>query len=165
LVFVPGFQAPGLDAITEIDTLVDHHAVEGVSEAEKPDFAFVLYSRQPRADVHDPYDFEMGNRHNLDRVVVIGGDGTMTPDAGSDFAGLNRFKCRQKVVRMLEEQDLLEKIEEHEHSVGHCYRCDTVIEPALSDQWFVRMKELAEPAIAAALDGRSGLLDLTVQGA
>ena len=103
---------------------------------------------------HDPNDFELGNRHNLEKVVVIGPDGTMTPDAGKDFVGLDRFKCREKVVRMLEKQGLLGKVETHEHAVGHCYRCGTVIEPALSDQWFVSMKELAKPGIEAVKDGR-----------
>src|SRR5690606_4007844 len=84
----------------------------------------------------------------------------MTPDAHmSDavpeaFRGLDRFEARKRVVAALQEMDLIDRIEDHTHSVPHCYRCDTVVEPRLSEQWFVRMKPLAEPALAAARSGR-----------
>ncbi len=101
---------------------------------------------------HDPNDFDMGRRHHLEEIVVIGLDGTMNEAAGK-YAGLDRYECRRRLVADLEEQGYLLKIEEHRHAVGHCQRCDTVIEPLISKQWFVRMKPLAEPAIAKVLSG------------
>jgi valyl-tRNA synthetase len=85
----------------------------------------------------------MGRRHHLEEIVVIGLDGTMSEAAGI-YAGLDRYECRRRIVADLEEQGYLLKIEEHRHAVGHCQRCDTVIEPLISKQWFVRMKPLAE---------------------
>ncbi len=102
---------------------------------------------------HDPNDFEMGRRHGLHPVNVMNEDGVMNEAAGP-YAGLDRFECRKRIVADLEAAGLVEKIEEHRHAVGHCYRCDTVVEPRLSPQWFVRMKPLAEPALAAVRDGR-----------
>jgi valyl-tRNA synthetase len=101
---------------------------------------------------HDPNDFEIGNRHDLDRVKVIGDDGVMNEAAGV-FQGQDRFACRASVVEALEKEGLLKKVEPHPHGVGHCYRCKTVIEPNLSKQWFVRVKPLAEKAIKAVEDG------------
>ncbi len=106
---------------------------------------------------HDPNDFEIGNRHGLPRVKVIGDDGRMTADAGR-FAGLERFECRRQVVQELEALGLLEKTAPLRHSVGHCYRCKTVIEPNLSTQWFVKVQPLAEKAIAAVRDGRTRIV-------
>jgi valyl-tRNA synthetase len=103
---------------------------------------------------HDPNDFEIGERHDLPKIAVISLDGTMTHDAGEAYEGLDRNECRRKVVRDLEEGDYLVKTEDYEHSVGQCYRCQTVIEPIISRQWFVRTKELAKPAIEAVKDGR-----------
>ncbi|HHV76497.1 MAG TPA: valine--tRNA ligase [Syntrophothermus lipocalidus] len=102
---------------------------------------------------HDPNDFEMGLRHNLDRVSVIGMDATMTEAAGP-YQGLDRYECRQRLVADLEQKGFLVKVEEHEHAVGQCYRCETVVEPLVSKQWFVKMKPLAEPAIKAVVEGR-----------
>jgi valyl-tRNA synthetase len=102
---------------------------------------------------HDPNDFEIGNRHGLPRVNVMAADGTMNDQAGS-YQGLDRFECRKKVVSDLEALGLLEKVEDHQHAVGHCYRCDTMVEPYLSTQWFVSMKKLAAPAIKAVKQGR-----------
>ncbi len=102
---------------------------------------------------HDPNDYECGLRHNLPQVIVIGPDGKMTEEAGK-YQGLDRFRCREKLVEELKEKKLLEKEEEHVHQVGHCYRTGTVIEPYLSEQWFVRMRPLAEPAIEANRSGR-----------
>ncbi|HAS83952.1 MAG TPA: valine--tRNA ligase, partial [Verrucomicrobia bacterium] len=102
---------------------------------------------------HDPNDFDMGRRHNLTPINVMHGDGRMNEAAGP-YAGLDRFECREKIVADLKAAGLVEKIDNHQHSVGHCYRCDTVVEPRLSPQWFVKMKPLAEPALAAVNDGR-----------
>jgi valyl-tRNA synthetase len=102
---------------------------------------------------HDPNDFDMGVRHNLPRVVVIDFDGNMTKEAGP-YEGMERYKCRKKLVEDLKEQDFLEKIEDHSHNVGQCYRCDTVVEPLVSAQWFVNMKPLAEPAIDVVKEGK-----------
>jgi valyl-tRNA synthetase len=106
---------------------------------------------------HDPNDFEIGNRHSLENVKVIGDDGHMTTEAGR-FAGLDRFEARKQVVLALEEADLLVKIEEHPHNVGHCYRCKTIIEPNLSKQWFVSAKPLAEKAIAAVKNKKTNII-------
>ncbi|MDP3486349.1 MAG: valine--tRNA ligase, partial [Bacillota bacterium] len=101
---------------------------------------------------HDPNDFAIGERHNLPQINVMNQDGTMNDQAGP-FAGLDRYECREKLVAYLEEQGLLEKKVDHGMNVGQCYRCDTVIEPIVSKQWFVRMRPLAEPAIQAVKDG------------
>ncbi len=102
---------------------------------------------------HDPNDFEMAQRHNLPGIVVIDKAGRMNENAG-DYKGMDRFKARNEILRDLEKQGYLEKIEKYRHSVGHCYRCKTVLEPYLSEQWFVKMKPLAEPAIKAVKEGR-----------
>ncbi len=103
---------------------------------------------------HDPNDYEVGLRHHLEQIIIMDEHGIMNEEAGAEFTGLNRFECRKKIIKMLKEQELLEKIEAHDHAVGQCYRCDTVIEPYLSDQWFVKMQPLAKPAIEAVKDGR-----------
>lgn len=102
---------------------------------------------------HDPNDFEIGLRHQLKPINVMNEDGTMNEEAGK-YKGYERFVCRTKLVSELETMGLLEKIENHQHAVAHCQRCDTVIEPYLSAQWFVKIKPLAEPALRAVLDGR-----------
>ena len=102
---------------------------------------------------HDPVDFELGKRHNLKQVIVIDGSGIMTKDAGEDFAGLDRFVCREKVLAQLEEQGLIEKTEDYHHAVGHCYRCKNIIEPNLSWQWFVKVEPLAKEAIRVVKEG------------
>jgi len=106
---------------------------------------------------HDPNDFEIGARHHLPSVKVISDDGDMSAEAGR-FEGLNRFECRRAVVKELEDEGLLVKIEPYRHSVGHCYRCKTVVEPNLSKQWFVRTKPLAEQAIAAVQSGQTKII-------
>ena len=103
---------------------------------------------------HDPNDFEMGQRHDLPQVKVIDEDGRMTAEAGP-YAGHDRFAARRALVERLAADGLLEKTEDHTHAVGHCSRCNTVVEPLVSTQWFVRVKPLAEPAIAAVEDGRT----------
>jgi len=106
---------------------------------------------------HDPNDFEIGARHNLASLKVISDNGDMTAEAGS-YEGLDRFECRQAVVKDLDQQGLLIKVEPYKHSVGHCYRCKTVVEPNLSKQWFVRVKPLAEKAIAAVKNGETKII-------
>ncbi len=96
---------------------------------------------------HDPNDFEVGNRHNLERILVMNEDGTMNARAGK-YEGMDRFECRKQIVKDLQEQGVLIKIEEHMHSVGHSERSGAVVEPYLSTQWFVKMGPLAEEAIA-----------------
>ncbi len=103
---------------------------------------------------HDPNDYDIGERHKLEKIVVIGLNGKMTTDAGEQFAGLDRFEAREVVLRLLEEGKYLIDTKPHIHSVGHCYRCHSVIEPLLSLQWFVNMKELAKPAIKAVKEGK-----------
>ena len=95
---------------------------------------------------HDPNDFEIGNRHNLERVLVMNEDGTMNENAGK-YQGLDRFECREQIVKDLQEAGVLFKIEDHVHQVGHSERSGAVVEPYLSTQWFVDMKPLAEAAI------------------
>ena len=95
---------------------------------------------------HDPNDFEIGNRHNLERILVMNEDGTMNEKAGK-YQGLDRFECRKQIVKDLQEQGVLFKIEDHLHSVGHSERSGAVVEPYLSTQWFVKMKPLADQAI------------------
>src|SRR4029453_14523605 len=96
---------------------------------------------------HDPNDYEMGIRHNLPQVVVIDPYAKMTGDAGRDFAGLDRYKARQKVVEQFEQLGLLEKVIDYEFSISKCERCKTVIEPLISTQWFMRMEPLRDLAL------------------
>ncbi|HDY90037.1 MAG TPA: valine--tRNA ligase, partial [bacterium] len=103
---------------------------------------------------HDPNDFVIGLRHSIEPINVMNGDGTMNSNAGAEFDGMTREDAREKVVRTLKEQNLLIKIKDHTHSVGHCYRCHTITEPYLSSQWFVRMKKLAKPAIKVVKNGK-----------
>jgi valyl-tRNA synthetase len=102
---------------------------------------------------HDPVDFELSREHNLEQVIVIDGSGRMTEAAGPEFKGLDRFECRKKVLERLEEAELLVKVEDYQHMVGHCYRCKTIIEPHLSWQWFVKMGPLAKEAIRVVEEG------------
>ncbi|WP_027338888.1 valine--tRNA ligase [Halonatronum saccharophilum] len=101
---------------------------------------------------HDPNDFEIGERHNLEIIKVISDSAIMTKEAGK-YEGLDRYECRTKLVDDLKSAGLVEEIEDHDHSVGQCYRCDTVIEPLVSKQWFVAMDKLAKPAIDAVKSG------------
>nr|WP_312215005.1 valine--tRNA ligase [Clostridioides sp.] len=95
---------------------------------------------------HDPNDFEVGQRHNLEQINVMNEDGTMNELCGK-YEGMDRFECRKAIIEDLESSGYLIKIKEHDHNVGTCYRCHTVVEPRLSEQWFVKMDELAKPAI------------------
>jgi valyl-tRNA synthetase len=96
----------------------------------------------------------MGRRHDLELINVMNPDGSMNENAGPLYQGLDRFTCRQKLVENLKVQNFLESIEEHTHSVGHCYRCHTVVEPYVSTQWFVKTKPLAKSAIETVKSGR-----------
>ena len=95
---------------------------------------------------HDPNDFGVGERHNLEQINVMNEDGTMNELAGK-YQGMDRYECRKELIKDLEDQGYLIQIKDHPHAVGTCYRCHTVIEPRLSEQWFVKMDELAKPAI------------------
>ncbi len=101
---------------------------------------------------HDPNDFEVGIRHDLPVIDIMNDDATMNSNAGI-YEGLDRYQARKKVVEDLEKLGLLEKIEPHSHNVGTCYRCNTVIEPKVSLQWFVKMKPLSIPAIDVVKSG------------
>ncbi|MBR5228962.1 MAG: valine--tRNA ligase, partial [Firmicutes bacterium] len=101
---------------------------------------------------HDPNDFEVGERHNLPKWSCLNDDATMNSLAGK-YEGMDRFDCRKALTKDLEEAGYLVKVEEKVIPIGECYRCSTVVEPMISDQWFVAMKELAEPAIEAAKSG------------
>nr|MBC7245430.1 valine--tRNA ligase [Chloroflexota bacterium] len=102
---------------------------------------------------HDPTDYEIGQRHNLPIINIMNDDATLNENAGP-YAGQDRYKARQNLVADLEKEGLLVKIEPYVHALGHCQRCHTVIEPRVSLQWFVKIKPLAEPAIAVVRDGR-----------
>jgi valyl-tRNA synthetase len=103
---------------------------------------------------HDFNDFEVGNRHKLERINILNPDGTLNGNAGP-YQGMTVAAGRKKVVKDLEAQGLLLKVEPHEHNVGHCSRCGTVVEPYYSKQWFARMKPLAEQALKAVAEGRT----------
>ena len=115
-----------------IPIIADEHA--------DPEFGTGVVKITP---AHDPNDFEVGNRHNLERVVVMNKDATMNENAGK-YQGLTREECREQLVKDLEKEDLLIKIEPMVHSVGHSERSDAVVEPYLSKQWFVKMRPLAD---------------------
>ena len=102
---------------------------------------------------HDPNDYEVGKRHNLDVIQVISKSGVMTDIAGEKFEGLSILDAREKTVEELKALGVLEKIEPYTHSVGHCERCKTAIEPMITEQWFVKMSELVKPAIKCVEDG------------
>jgi valyl-tRNA synthetase len=109
---------------------------------------------------HDLNDFEIARRHDLPALRVMDDSGIMNEEAGV-YAGMDRFACRRKVVEDLEKLGLLEKIEEYQHGVGQCYRCNTIVEPTLSKQWFVSVKPLAEKAITAVKEGRTKIYPKT----
>ncbi|MBI5118583.1 valine--tRNA ligase [Candidatus Poribacteria bacterium] len=102
---------------------------------------------------HDPNDYGIGQRHNLQFVNILNDDATLNENAGP-YRGYDRFRCREELVEELKQKGLLDRVEKHTHAVAHCQRCDTILEPYLSEQWFVRMKPLAEPALKAVVDSR-----------
>jgi len=118
-------------------------------DAVDPDFGTGAVKVTP---AHDPTDFEIGDRHGLDRVVILDESGVVNENGGQ-FAGMDRFDAREAVKEALQTEGALVGVEPHDHSVGHCQRCDTVVEPYLSDQWFVRVGPLVGPAIEAVKNG------------
>jgi len=126
----------------ELPIIADEHV--------DPSFGTGLVKVTP---AHDPNDYWIGQRHDLDFVNVLNVDATLNENAGP-YKGYERFKCREELVEELKEKGLLEKVEPHGHAVAHCQRCRTILEPYLSEQWFVKVKPLAEPALKAVLDGR-----------
>ncbi len=102
---------------------------------------------------HDPNDFEVGLRHDLPIIDIMNDDASINENGGK-YAGMDRYAARKAIVADLEEQGFLVKIEKYKHNVGECYRCKTTVEPRVSKQWFVKMKELAEPAINAVREGK-----------
>ncbi|MDD2654742.1 MAG: valine--tRNA ligase, partial [Candidatus Omnitrophica bacterium] len=102
---------------------------------------------------HDPNDFEIGKRHKLEFVNIMQPDAKLNENAG-EFMGMDRFEAREAILEELEERNLLEKTTDHDHAVGHCYRCHTIVEPYLSKQWFVKMKPLAKPSIDVVKKGK-----------
>ena len=113
---------------------------------------------------HDPNDFEVGKRHKLPMPVIMAPDGTMANGADAntrvpaELLGIDRFEARERIIRTLEKSKQLRTVKQHQHAVRHCYRCDTVVEPRLSDQWFVKMEPLAKPALKAVRDGTIRIL-------
>jgi valyl-tRNA synthetase len=127
----------------EIPIIADEHV--------DPDFGSGAVKVTP---AHDPNDWEIGQRHDLPAINIFTEDATVN-EAGGPYEGLDRFEARRKVKEDLDARGLLVGVSPRVHSVGHCSRCKTVVEPRLSDQWFVKMGPLAEPAIAAVRDGRT----------
>lgn len=105
---------------------------------------------------HDPNDFLIGKRHKLEQINIMNEDASLNSNAGP-FAGLDRLEGRKKVIEELKKQNLLLKVEKHTHNVGHCHRCHTMVEPYLSEQWFVRMKDLAKSALEVVNNGKTKL--------
>ncbi|MCK4558299.1 MAG: valine--tRNA ligase [Calditrichia bacterium] len=102
---------------------------------------------------HDPNDFLIGERHNLEQINILNPDGTLNDNAGQ-FAGADRFVARNQVIQEMKNLGYLEKVTSHHHNVGHCHRCNTMIEPYLSEQWFVKVKPLAKPALQVVKYGK-----------
>jgi valyl-tRNA synthetase len=135
-----GIRLPLVERILPV--VLDHHV--------QRDFGTGALKVTP---AHDRNDYEIALRHNLERIKVMDEQGIMNANAGT-YAGLDRFACRTQIVKDLDEQGFLVKIEDYEHAVGKCYRCATVIEPTTSKQWFVSVRPLADKAVAAVREGR-----------
>ncbi len=131
--------------------LVDRLVPIVADEAVDPAFGTGAVKVTP---AHDPTDFEIGRRHGLPSIDVMTPEARMSLAAPDRFQGLDRYEARRQVVAEFKALGLLESVESHRHAVGHCYRCETVVEPRLSDQWFVRMAPLAQPALGAYREGR-----------
>ena len=130
--------------------VVDRNIPVVADDAVDPEFGSGAVKVTP---AHDPLDFEIGRRHRLPTIDVMTPEARISLAAPDRFQGLDRYEARRRVLEEFEGAGLLERVEEHRHAVGHCYRCATAIEPRLSDQWFVRMEPLARPALAAYRDG------------
>ncbi|HEU5049635.1 MAG TPA: valine--tRNA ligase, partial [Gemmatimonadales bacterium] len=131
--------------------LVDRRIPVVADDAVDPSFGSGAVKVTP---AHDPTDFEIGRRAGLETIDIMTPEARMAETVPERFQGLDRFEARRAVVAELEAAGLLEKVEDHTHAVGRCYRCDTVVEPRLSEQWFVRMEPLARPALEAYRSGR-----------
>lgn len=112
---------------------------------------------------HDPTDFDIGSRHDLPSITVIGHDDLMTAAAGQQFVGLSSMDARAKVVRALEAEERLRSVKDYQHAVGHCYKCGTRIQPLLKEQWFLRVKPLADRAIVELKKGSIGFTPASKQ--
>ena len=123
-------------------------------EAVDPEFGTGALKVTPG---HDPADFEIGERNGLPSVNIMNSDATMNENAGH-YEGKDRFQCRKEIVEELERDGLLEKVEPYHHSVGHCDRCDEIVEPVVSKQWYMKMAPVAKPAIEAVRDGSIGII-------
>jgi valyl-tRNA synthetase len=134
--------------------IIERHIPVISDDAVDPEFGTGALKITPG---HDPTDFEIGERHGLPAIVAVNTDGTMNAEAGP-YNGMDRFETRELIVKDLDRLGLLEKIVDHTHAVGHCQRCDTIVEPMVSKQWFVKMAPLAKPAIEVVKDGRIQLL-------
>ncbi|MDD5701764.1 MAG: valine--tRNA ligase [Dehalococcoidales bacterium] len=119
-------------------------------EAIDPEFGTGAVKVTP---AHDPVDFEIAQRHKLPLINILNPDATMNENAGP-YNGMDRFECRNKIVEDLKNEGLMDRIEPYSHAIGHCQRCQTIIEPIASKQWFVKMEPLARPAIQAVNEGR-----------
>jgi len=119
-------------------------------EEVAPDFGTGAVKITP---AHDPVDYAIAQRHHLESLTVIDRDGKMTGKIPERFLGLSREECRNELTNILNEVGYIEKTEKHTHNVGHCQRCETIVEPSISKQWFLKTDELAEPAIEAVKNG------------
>jgi valyl-tRNA synthetase len=131
--------------------LVERRIPVVADDAVDPEFGSGAVKVTP---AHDPTDFEIGKRAGLEFIDIMTPEARMAETVPERFRGLDRFEARRRVVEELDGLGLLERVEQHQHGVGHCYRCDTVVEPRLSEQWFVRMAPLAKPALEAYRSGR-----------
>ncbi len=122
-------------------------------DAVDPEFGSGIVKVTP---AHDPTDFEIGETYDLETISVIDDDANISFEG--KYEGMDRYEARKEIVRDLDEAGLLEEIEDYEHSVGHCQRCDTVVEPSVSEQWFVEMEDLAKPAIEAVREDEVELI-------
>jgi valyl-tRNA synthetase len=131
--------------------LVDRLLPIVADEFVDPEFGSGIVKVTP---AHDPNDFEIAGRHDLEAIDILTDDARISDAAPEAYRGQDRLEARESVLADLDRADLLVRIEDHRHSIGHCYRCDTVVEPRLSLQWFVRMEPLARPGLKAYRDGQ-----------
>ncbi|MBN1621581.1 MAG: valine--tRNA ligase [Endomicrobiales bacterium] len=131
--------------------LTDREIPVVADEAVDPTFGTGAVKVTP---AHDPVDFDIAARQKLPHIVVIDYQGKMTPKAGDSYAGLDRYEARKKVLHDLETQGLLLETADHPHSIGHCYRCNSVIEPLVSEQWFLKVEEMSRKAMQVVEEGK-----------
>ena len=140
----------GLEGKKVILPLVDREIPVISDRRVDPEFGSGLVKVTP---AHDDLDFRIGEDNDLELINLLNDDGSFNENAGEKYAGLDRFEVRKQVVEDLEAEGYLIEIEDYRHQVGHCYRCDTAIEPYVSKQWFVEMEPLAQPAIESVREG------------